>query len=502
MKKSIKLLIKEKPYIISKKPGFPNIGLREDKNEYSYSVKKIEEAWYFYDTDLYNLKTNEKIIKLGSGNPIKYKSFPCSIQNLKKHFSSNKLYQYPPAAGDENSRKRIANYLIKEGFPKYLTIDNVIVTCSTTQGFYLILKSIFRPYDCILMTAPNYGLFAFMPERLNIGVEVIELQENDGFLLDSDKLEIKIKEINKGLYNQYKEKLNYIPCVRAYLNINPHNPLGTVLSEENIELLNNIADICDKNGVFIIDDLIYRDLTYDRKEIAKPIGTLENYFDNTISLFGLSKSYGLAGVRAGFIVANDKVIRLLRDNLFYIMDSAPYLQALLLSGAYNDSLNRKICYKMYFKKVTSIYQFNCNLVTYLVEGEDYVKGLKKYKEIKNFIKKHIKNNEHYRIVAEGIPCAKIKIEPNSGFFMLIDFTNLKNYSNIKTEKELLKYLYEKCGTKFLVGQSFSWPNKNELIIRITYSLEKTDLLEGLFRINIAIRELIKNGTDRNNCNSK
>lgn len=79
--------------------------------------------------------------------------------------------------------------------------------------------------------------------------------------------------------------------------------------------------------------------------------------------------------------------------------------------------------------------------------------------------------------------------------MLIDFTEIKKYSKIKTEKELLNYLYQKCGTKFLVGQSFSWPNENEIIIRITYSLENEELVKAFSEINKAVKELIKNETN-------
>ena len=78
--------------------------------------------------------------------------------------------------------------------------------------------------------------------------------------------------------------------------------------------------------------------------------------------------------------------------------------------------------------------------------------------------------------------------------MLVNFTKLKKYSNIKTEKDLLKYLYETCGIKFLIGQSFAWPNESEIIIRINYSLAIKDLIDAFLRMNIAIRELIKNET--------
>lgn len=501
MKNSINKLIKDNSKIQEKKLGFPNIGKRQDNKNFGDAVRKIEEAWYFYDTDLYKILSDKNIIKLGSGNPINYKPFPLPIKKLKKDKFKN-LYQYPPAAGDEKNRKKIVEYLISEGFPKHLNIDNVIITCSTTQAFYLILKSLFRPYDCIIMTAPNYGLFAFMPERMNMNVEVVELKQENNYIIDSNDLNDAIMHINEKLKNEYKGKLKYTPCVRAFLNINPHNPLGNVLSSDTFDILQNISKVCDEHGVFIIDDLIYKDLVYDRDKPAMPIATLNDYFDNSISLFGLSKSYGMASTRSGFIVANEMVIRLIRDNLFYVMDSAPYIQSLLLAETYNNSNKRKRKYNNYFKKVIGIYQFNCFLTIAMFSGIKSISDSIYYKKILRILKRKIKNKEHLKFAFEGIPTAEIKIVPQAGFFMLIDFTMIKKYSNIKSEKDLLLYLYNQCGIKFLVGQSFSWPNKDEIIIRITYSLKKKTLIDAFLKINIAIRELIKNEANRSNSKSK
>ena len=46
--------------------------------------------------------------------------------------------------------------------------------------------------------------------------------------------------------------------------------------------------------------MVYRDITLDENNIAKPIATIPGMFRNTITLFGLSKSYGMASLRAGF----------------------------------------------------------------------------------------------------------------------------------------------------------------------------------------------------------
>lgn len=487
--------MEEHPELKEKKRGFPNLGKRQDKKEYSNGVKNIEEAWKFYDIELYSYNNKNKIVNLGTGNPIKCKPFPGSIKSIRKKLKTN-LYDYQAAAGDENDRKKIAEYLIAEGFKNDLSFDNVIITNSTTESFKIILETICNPHDVVIMTSPTYGLFTFIPERINIDVRFIELKECNDYKLDSKELKKIIIDTNKELKEKYKNS-KVIPCVKAFLNTNPHNPLGTVMTEDDLDLYNKIGNICIENNVFIIDDLIYRDLTFDRKKLAKPFGTIDNYFDNTISIFGLSKSYGLAKTRSGMIVAHEVLIRGFRDKIFHLMDSASSMQSALLEGAYNNSKYRKKVYKKYFDKIIKKYTYNRDLVISLIDG--YNTNINNSTKIKRDIKKVLK--EETKLAIKGIPFAKTKIVPQSGYFILIDFSDLKKYNIIKSEKALLEYLYLNANVKFLVGQSFLWPKKDEMIIRISFSLEKRELIQVLYDINKAIRSL-KYETNRNNYESK
>ncbi len=471
---------------LTSKRGFPYIGRRQDGKEFSNMVKSIEEAWYFYDYELYNLENNNEIIKLGSGDPIRFKPYPGAIKEIKKALKTE-MYQYGPAAGDESLRQILADYLIDIGFNKNITFNNVIPTMSTTDAFSLILKSIFRPYDVIIMTSPCYGLFAFMPERLNINVESIKLEEEDNYLINSSALNKLIININKELKQKYNY-LDYVPRVRAFLNINPHNPLGTVIGNKERNILNELGEVAIKNDIFIIDDLIYRDLSYDRNNLAKPLGTIDKYFDYSISMFGLSKSYAMANTRSGLIVANDKIISLIRNNVFYNMDSSSILQLSALCGVFNNSQENKREYKKYFNDIIKKYIYKRDLSLALINGIESIKNSEYYISIL----KEIRNNSNLTMdeINKGIPYAKVDIIPESGFFMIVDFTELKNHSNIKTEKQLLEHLYINCGVKFLVGQSISWPKNDKIIMRITYALENSDIIKSLSRINKEVKEII------------
>ena len=77
-----------------------------------------------------------------------------------------------------------------------------------------------------------------------------------------------------------------------------------------------LGEVCNSRGVFIIDDLVYRDVTFDKANLAKPLATIPGMFRNTISLFGLSKAYGLAAIRAGFVVADELIIREIINRIF------------------------------------------------------------------------------------------------------------------------------------------------------------------------------------------
>lgn len=483
----IDILKNEHPDACEYRKGFPNVGKRQDNKEFGDAVKRINEAWNYYDIELRKIPSNQGTLNLGSGDPLNFPPFPGAIKFLEKEMKGN-IYQYGATAGEPKHCKMIADYLVREGFPEYVDSSNVIVTSSTTNGFYLILKSLFRPYDVILMTAPNYGLFAFMPERMNISVELLPLFEDDNYLINPNNLETRIIEINEILENKYGNSLGYVPCVRGFLNINPHNPLGTVMSKKNIELLESIGSICKKHNVLIIDDLVYRDLSYDTNNIAKPIGTIPEYFDNTISLFGLSKSFGLAQARAGFVVANDMVVRVLRDNIFYTMDSASVLQSSLLAGTYNVSNLRDQEYKKYIRNIIPYYVFNSYLCMALFNGIDSINNTPYYESVLELLSSTIENEKLLQIICEGVPCTNVIIHPSSGFFLLVDFSELKNYSDIECEKDLLEYLYIQAGVKFLVGQSISWPNKEQMIMRMTYSFEPKVLITVIAKINVAIRK--------------
>lgn len=504
---SLKRVLERYSYLKERKVGFPHVGYRNDGDSYSKEVKKIADGFELYDSlvsTLNNDYTNE--INLTSGNPMKCYPFPPAIKEIYNMLSGMELNKYPYSEGDDKVRIELLKYIEQEGFintepykyddidDKGLSIHNLTFTVSTSHAFGLILDIIARPYDVVLMTGPNYGLFGFKPERIDARVEVIALEEEDNYLVNPKKLENRIKEINSNLEKKYKDKLEYIPKVVAFVNSNPCNPTGKVMGKKEIDILTGIGTVCKENGVFVIDDLVYRDITYDRDNIAKPIGTIDGMFKNTISLFGLSKAYGLAGLRAGFVVADEVIIREMINRIFQEIDAVPSIIGEALKGAFNTSHKRNIEYDKYFTKLNSEYKFRYNILKAFVNGIDSVDNNLK-KKVYKYINKNIPNKKDLYILETGIKGMTIKpsLEPQSGFFVIIDFTNLKgkkyNNNTIITEEDLLRFFYSEIKLRFIIGKSMLWPKEDELIGRFTFAKERQQIINICLKINEALKKL-------------
>ena len=496
------VMIIENPELGERRFGLPYIGTRNDGEKFNPTVQSIADAidYYGYEVRDENITTMPDT-DLGGGNPIEFKPFPLAIEEMKKSLDSNSLHKYPYTEGDDNIRKILLDYIEEEGFinttpfsypdvdEKGLSVHNITFSPSTSIVFNMIIDIISKPGDVVLMTGPNYGLFTIRAERAGAEVEILPLEKEDNYLPNPKKLADKIDEINESLQNVYNKRKGYVARVVAFVNANPNNPTGKVMGKNETKLLEELSNVCLKRGVFIIDDLVYRDITFDKNNIAKPIATIPGMFRNTISLFGLSKSYGLASLRAGFVVADEIIIREIINRIFQEMDSSPDIVGRALAGAFNTTEKRKLVYNKYFEELRELYKYKYALVKGIKSIKD-----KKQKEIITKNVKEILKDEAEEIL-EGLPYVDFpkNLEIESGFFVLLDFTKIKGMkykgNMITTEIDLLNFFYKTCRTRFLIGQSISWPYKDELVGRLTTALPDEKIIVSLKNMHKALKKL-------------
>lgn len=499
---SVKRLLSTHEELRVPKRGLPNSGRRPDGKPFHGMLKTINDAFGVYGDALYAKRTvlPESINNsLGGGSPLLFPPFPPAVNAIEQILQTTELSQYPFPAGDLNCRRTICAYLHQTGFSKKTTPENIILTESTTHAFHLILKMIIQPGDVILFTAPSYGLFAFEPERLGGNTRFLPLSADDNWLVDPQKLSKTIKNINKELMQQCRS--DHPPRVAAFFQENPHNPTGKVMGPCHEALVKEIASVCREHGALLIDDLLYRDLCFDRDNLAIPAAHFDEEFQNVISVLGLSKAYGMAGIRAGFIVADEVLIRGLRDSIFQTIDSASHLSAVALAATFNDLPSRSAAYQTYFSELMDRYAFNLNLVIAAVEGISAVTSPYR-QQVKDFVQSCCPSQEAAGLLLEGIPGVYFVpgSMPESGFFCLLDFTAYRGmrYEDtvIEDDKSLLIYLFSRYRVNFITGSAIGWPDPDRIIARISYSYEPEKIVRVFLYMKQELALLTRPFTER------
>ena len=472
----------------------------------SWSSPEVQEAAKAYED--YSLSSNLLIkgfknptsdkVRLGGGSPARFKPFDKCLANIKHSLNNRRLSDYPLAAGDDVDKAQIIQY-----FEKFYSLkineNNIIFTHSSTQAFTLVMEAVLDYGDVVIMTAPNYGLFSFIPERAGGRVRFLPLASNDGWRVDPKKLKQLIEETNNELEADYDiNRGKYIfrrsdlpPRVSAFVNLNPHNPTGIVYSQKDKSLLSLISLVCKQAGIFIIDDLAYAGLEYDRNNPALPVCSLKGHFDNTITLYSLSKSYGLAGIRSGMVVANEIISSLIRDEIFQVSDSLSLVQSSAMSAVFAPEGSAVQEKEDYLTHVTREYYERYIFVKSIVDGID---SLNKKEE--TLLQKVLKENKLAVELAEsmgGIKDVSIAIKPESGFFVVVDLSKLlgKSYKRFKItdDKSLLQFLYTSGNIKILPGKAFCWSELKQLVVRATIALDYDDLLKAFLRLKSSIELL-------------
>jgi aspartate aminotransferase len=178
--------------------------------------------------------------------------------------------------------------------------DEVLVTNGGIHGLYLLCQALLEPGDEVLLPDPEWP-----PAVSNIltahGVPVrYPLYETRGWRFDAAELAASIT-----------------PRTRAIYVNSPNNPTGGVLTRQDLEL---VASLARERNLWIISDEAYEDVLFGDAEHLS-IGSLEKMYPRTLSLFTFSKSYAMTGLRFGYLVVKDALLRERLTKLLFLTTS-------------------------------------------------------------------------------------------------------------------------------------------------------------------------------------
>ena len=162
--------------------------------------------------------------------------------------------------------------------------DNILITRGADEGIELLIRTFCEPNkDSIAFCPPTYGMYAISAETCGIHCNTLAL--NQQFETPFDELG-RLDKQNKLLFLCH-----------------PNNPTGMLADTQSLEILLTQT----QNRCLVVVDEAYIEFcpTYD---VSKLIAR----YDNLIILRTLSKAFGLASLRCGFIMAHINVIQLLK----------------------------------------------------------------------------------------------------------------------------------------------------------------------------------------------
>ena len=179
---------------------------------------------------------------------------------------------YGQTNGSEPLRRRIA--ALYDG----LGPDNVLVTNGSAEANFVVCHTLLEPCDEVVVMQPNYQQIWGVVEAMGAHPVAFHLRESDGWAPDLDELRGAVTD-----------------ATRMIAVCNPSNPTGHVLSTDDMA---EIADIADSVGAWLHSDEVYRGAELDGDETPSFMGLAER----VTVVAGLSKAYGLPGLRLGWIV--------------------------------------------------------------------------------------------------------------------------------------------------------------------------------------------------------
>lgn len=188
-------------------------------------------------------------------------------------------HRYGPVEGEPVLVALIEEKLRKENGIEVSGISRVVVTAGGNQAFMNAILAVTDPGDEVILQVPYYFNHEMAVEMA--GARVVAVETDDQCQLDLAAIEAAITT-----------------KTRAIVTVSPNNPTGAVYPEAALRALNGL---CRSRGIFHIHDEAYEYFTYDGARHFSP-GSIAGAAGHTVSLYSLSKAYGMASWRIGYMV--------------------------------------------------------------------------------------------------------------------------------------------------------------------------------------------------------
>ncbi len=341
-----------------------------------------------------------------------------AIEYISEFLANPANHKYQAVEGIPLLREAIKHKLEQENKIAINQHNCIVVTGGSNMAFINTLLAITKSGDEIILNTPYYFNHEMAITMANCQPVLVPTDDN---------YQLQPNAIAKAITKRTK----------AVVTISPNNPTGAVYSKESLAEINTI---CRKNGIYHISDEAYEYFTYNNIKHVSPASFTKSEH-HTVSLFSLSKAYGFASWRIGYMVIPQQLLMAVKKvqdtNLICppVISQYAALGALKVGGDYCQKHLSDIIFvrKKFLQKLSSIRDI-CTVAE--TSGAFYF-FLKINKEINDFelVKSLIKN---YKVAV--IPGSTFGM--NKGCYLRVAYGALKPETAIEAMERLITGLQE------------------------------------------------------------
>ena len=344
---------------------------------------------------------------------------PKNIVDAGVNAIKNGFTHYVSSFGLTEFREKICNATEKSrGFKPEL--NQVLITPGANIAIFYAVSCITNPGEEIILPDPGFPTYYSTIKMCDVTPVRIPLLESNQFRMNPRDIEKSITE---------KTKMIIINS--------PQNPTGSVLTEEEIKM---IYDIAKKHDLFLYSDEIYARMIYKDSVFNSP-SVFDKCKENTIISNGFSKAFAMTGWRLGAVIGPSHIIEKMRLLLETTSSCVPpFIQKAGIEAIEGDQLLQKQMYK-------------------------------EYEARRDLIVNSINS-------IPGLSC----VTPGGAFYV---FMNIKETG--MTSSEFCNYMLEDAGVAMLPGNDFG--EFGEGFVRICYAVGQNEINDAMQRIKISINKL-------------
>ena len=230
------------------------------------------------DTLARHKSSGRRVLDLSASNPTECGFHYDTAAIMRALCAPASLKYQPDPRGLRPARQAVADYYFAHG--EHVTIDDLLLTTSTSEAYSFVFRLLANPGDEFLVPTPSYPLFDFLADMNDVKLLRYPLFYDHGWHIDLHSLEQAIT-----------------PRTRGVIVVHPNNPTGHYTKPGEVAQLNQI---CSVNNMAIIADEVFLDFSLGatQKSFVANAGTL------TFTMSGISKISGLPQMKFAWLAVS------------------------------------------------------------------------------------------------------------------------------------------------------------------------------------------------------